>query len=350
MSTQLPSPPSSRPATPPADHKPDQAVVQDKSNSEPSLSQRLDHLLESYLELLDTYTTLRDQVSKDLSAGFFSLASANRNSTLGPGRRYGEEGYDQRMKASRTVQIVESTRCPPSKAATKDREDSTEKATSTERTSATAEHQQPSAAGTGWSTEHQQTSPAVATETNDTTVEHKQQEGSPIEDDTPPHTASSHSTHDTSHLPPSHTYSIRTSTPPAPSKDPLKWYGILVPPSLRQCQTQFQHAVSSTFPDLVNTMSEMRILEEQVGEIRRALGLLEGYERQHTTSKAVSGGTSTEKAGEEDDDSLLLSALSLSKDGTGSRQEPSVTKASSLLSPSSPTRPAEPRSRILKLG
>src|SRR5436305_5836411 len=71
--------------------------------------ERLDNLLETYLELLDEYTTLRTQLSKQLSDGFFSLASANHTSpTLGSGRRYGEEGYDERMKAHR--RIVYSTR------------------------------------------------------------------------------------------------------------------------------------------------------------------------------------------------------------------------------------------------
>src|ERR1700728_4011474 len=54
-------------------------------------------------------STLRTQLSKQFSDGFFSLARANHASpTLGSGRRYGEEGYDKRMKAQR--RIVYSTR------------------------------------------------------------------------------------------------------------------------------------------------------------------------------------------------------------------------------------------------
>jgi hypothetical protein len=54
-------------------------------------------------------STLRTQLSKQFSDGFFSLARANHTSpTLGSRRRYGEEGYDERMKAQR--RIVYSTK------------------------------------------------------------------------------------------------------------------------------------------------------------------------------------------------------------------------------------------------
>jgi hypothetical protein len=54
-------------------------------------------------------STLRTQLSKQFSDSFFSLARANHTSpTLSSGRQYGEEGYDERMKAQR--KIVYSTR------------------------------------------------------------------------------------------------------------------------------------------------------------------------------------------------------------------------------------------------
>ena len=55
----------------------------------------LDKLLERYLNLLDTFTTLRHDLSQNLSSGFFSLAQAQRSSMLPPGQRYGEDMYDQ---------------------------------------------------------------------------------------------------------------------------------------------------------------------------------------------------------------------------------------------------------------
>src|SRR5437763_985471 len=41
---------------------------------------RLDSLLEAYLDLLDEYTALRTNLSKELSDGFYSLARANHTS------------------------------------------------------------------------------------------------------------------------------------------------------------------------------------------------------------------------------------------------------------------------------
>lgn len=95
MADSLPSPPESRSSTP------DETKNTDTNTD--ALTARLDDLLEQYLELLDQYTTLREELSKTFSSGFFSLAQAQRASTLGAGRRYGEECYDERMKAQRKV-------------------------------------------------------------------------------------------------------------------------------------------------------------------------------------------------------------------------------------------------------
>jgi len=341
MATQLPSPPS----TPQPESKDDPTAVQeevlpavaseDLGDGIP-LSKRLDQLLESYLQLLDTYTTLRDQLSKDLSAGFFALASANRNSSLGPGRRYGEEGYDQRMKALRTVQIGQNTRAfHSSQGAKEEQKIDTEEATQVTEEASTEGHPAETPSPSDLETQHGGV--PFKTESQES---HKQNDSKSI--------SSSNPTHNTSHLPPCYNYTIHTTTPPLPAKDPLKWYGILVPPPLRQCQTHFQHVVSSSIPDLLSTTSEMQHLEEQIWGLRRELGLSEGYKEQDIATKGSAGTTSADQGGEEEDD-LAQSSLSLSKDGSSSRRQVPVRKAS-LLSPSSPARPAEPRSRILKLG
>ena len=84
---------------------PSSANFPSQPESVPEVSlERLDSLLEAYLELLDEYTTLRTQLSKQFSEGFFALARANHTSNnLGSGRRYGEEDYDERMKAQRRI-------------------------------------------------------------------------------------------------------------------------------------------------------------------------------------------------------------------------------------------------------
>ncbi|KAI1616390.1 hypothetical protein EDD36DRAFT_134243 [Exophiala viscosa] len=336
MATQLPSPPS----TPQPESKDGPVAVQkdvfpavepEELGDETPLSERLDRLLESYLQLLDTYTILREQLSKDLSAGFFALASSNRNSSLGPGRRYGEEGYDQRMKALRTVRFEPKTTYPSIKAAREEPEISTEETAQVKEETST--EGQPA-----------ETPSDPGTQLGGTPSKTKSQENDKQNDSKS--SSPSNPTHNRSHLTLCYNYTIHTSTPPPTSKDPLKWYGILVPPPLRQCQTHFRNAVSSTIPDLLSTTSEMQLLEKQIWELRRELGLTEGHEQHGTIAKTC--GQETQENGEGDDDPLL-SSLSPSKDESTSRKQLPLRKAS-LLSPSSPTRPAEPRSRILKLG
>ncbi|KPI44087.1 uncharacterized protein AB675_6423 [Cyphellophora attinorum] len=83
------------------------AASHDDSDAE-NLIDRLDDLLAQHLDLLDSYTTLRTQLSEQFSSGFFSLAAANRNAaaSLGAGRRFGSDGFDGRTKAGRVVKIA----------------------------------------------------------------------------------------------------------------------------------------------------------------------------------------------------------------------------------------------------
>ncbi|KAJ9497894.1 hypothetical protein H2202_006497 [Exophiala xenobiotica] len=345
MAANLPSPPSSRPNSPDPSNKNGHDVVeQEQEEHTSSLSKRLDDLLTSYLELLDTYTVLRAQLSKDMSAGIFALAQANRNSTLGPGRRYGEEGYDERMKASETVRIDQRI--------TPDRSSST--------SSGGPNHAEQSRLPTKrlLVNEHLKVQPHFE-RTSPDVQEAGQHDHSTLKQDTdtsydtliepPPPITPSNSIHDTSQLPSCYTYAISTSSTPATSKDPLRWYGILVPPALRQCQNQFRSMVSSTIPELLNATSAMQSLEAQIWDVRRELGTLDEYE--HGVERAEAADVKT--AYENDDrDGAELSLLSLSLNSNQGQAKPrsqTPSKRASLLSPSSPARPSEPRSRVLKI-
>jgi hypothetical protein len=72
--------------------------------------------------------------------------------------------------------------------------------------------------------------------------------------------------------------------PPAPEKtktirkkfrsdDPIYWYGILVPPSLRTAQKSFTEAIQTEVPDLAGTIVEMRALEQKITQVRAKLGI-----------------------------------------------------------------------------
>ena len=67
------------------------------------LEDRLDELWENYLNLLDGYTKAQEEIKKHLNSGFLSLAKAQSSAPLG--RRYGQDWYDERMKAEKRVYV-----------------------------------------------------------------------------------------------------------------------------------------------------------------------------------------------------------------------------------------------------
>jgi hypothetical protein len=65
--------------------------------------------------------------------------------------------------------------------------------------------------------------------------------------------------------------------PPKPNRkkfhsdDPIHWYGILVPQSLRRAQHSFASAIDTEVPELASTTIEMRTLEEKITKLRAQL-------------------------------------------------------------------------------
>ncbi|KAJ9486565.1 hypothetical protein VN97_g6771 [Penicillium thymicola] len=55
------------------------------------------------------------------------------------------------------------------------------------------------------------------------------------------------------------------------SADPIHWYGILVPQSLRRAQVSFANAIDNQVPDLASTTVEMRAVEQQINQLRARL-------------------------------------------------------------------------------
>lgn len=46
--------------------------------------------------------------------------------------------------------------------------------------------------------------------------------------------------------------------------DPLKWFGILVPPELRTCQNKFIHLIGDTVINATNAACQLRRLETEI--------------------------------------------------------------------------------------
>ena len=58
-------------------------------------------------------------------------------------------------------------------------------------------------------------------------------------------------------------------------RDPLKWFGVLIPPSLRSSQTSFKAATLDVVPALVNVNIEMKEVEIEIRRMRKRLGKLQ---------------------------------------------------------------------------
>lgn len=69
----------------------------------------------------------------------------------------------------------------------------------------------------------------------------------------------------------------KTSNSPEESKkvsktvDPLRWFGILVPPALRSAQSNFVDAVEGSVPRLATVTRELRSQEIEIGRVRKQI-------------------------------------------------------------------------------
>jgi len=173
------------------------------------LMQKLDKLLEQYLDLLDQYQEAQKQLSTRLSAGYMSLAKANFANNAGC--RYGQDYYDERMQAHRVVDIS-------------------------------------SVSGDG----REEVLQFKCTQTPN--LEGSERRTEPKEDN--------------GHL----ALSDKESTV---TNDPIRWFGVLVPPSLRSAQSSFIAVVQDSVPNLLNLQQEMRGLEIEIGRTRKSIKKLE---------------------------------------------------------------------------
>jgi hypothetical protein len=53
--------------------------------------------------------------------------------------------------------------------------------------------------------------------------------------------------------------------------DPLRWFGILVPPALRSAQSSFVGAVEGSMPRLSNIARDLRNQEIEIGRMRKQI-------------------------------------------------------------------------------
>jgi coiled-coil domain-containing protein 115 len=61
----------------------------------------------------------------------------------------------------------------------------------------------------------------------------------------------------------------------ASSLDPIRWFGVLVPPPLRSAQVHFIKVVEGSVPHLVVLTKQLRALEIEIGRTRKSIKKLE---------------------------------------------------------------------------
>ncbi|KIV88262.1 hypothetical protein PV10_07959 [Exophiala mesophila] len=276
-----------------------------------TISAQLDDLLVRYLTLLDTYTALRSHLSKEFSSGFISLAQANRTSNLGPGRRYGEEGYDERMKSLWNVVLEPKHHEHPCLTAS----------VGTENDSGTSRQKRcASPASTSIpqkfevQPDHQGLSDRSTTKDHDhpksglhTAYDSPLMPFSPLKPQSltsvkPKQSMSQSTIHDATWVsehvlegpidddeidysciirPAAATDSDATTNKVT---DPLKWYGILIPPALRQTQSHFTTTVTTVIPRLLDVTRALHTLETQIRRLREEIRTAGDFPESGTTA------------------------------------------------------------------
>ncbi|KAF8477116.1 hypothetical protein BDZ91DRAFT_708696 [Kalaharituber pfeilii] len=206
---------------------------------EPSIQRTLDELILSYLDLIDVYSRLQEDVSQSMSSGFFSIAQANYNSS---GRWYGQDFYDGRMKAMKGVEIIaEDDSKPPMFRLTSfslegDGIIQLEKKEPEQQ--ATLRRRKPE--------KEQATAESRGRESEDDIQEGKGE----LQDEKTEESASAPVKRD--------------------PRDPIKWFGILVPMALKNAQRNFSNAVGK-MPDLVNVLRKLDQYEKEIQLLRKQL-------------------------------------------------------------------------------
>ncbi|KAK4543393.1 hypothetical protein LTR36_005536 [Oleoguttula mirabilis] len=209
-----------------------------------TLHDQLDSLWERYLAHLDEYQEAQKQIQKQLSSGFFSLAQANFKSR--DRGRYGQDYYDGRTKASRRCGIrhnddASATLGVEIVTVVVDEQGSTTKGTKGENDEKTEPRQQPSPPSTPAPDDH-----AQRPVKSDAPTANKQNEPAP-----PPQVSS------------------------GPPRDPLHWFGILVPRELRSAQSSFSCALAGPLLDAVNAGRALRGVEAEIRRVRKAVRRME---------------------------------------------------------------------------
>lgn len=191
------------------------------------LYDRLDTLWIQYLTLLDDYSTAQASIQKHLASGFFSLTQANFQSA---GRRYGRDYYDGRAVATVRTKASDADGLEVLKISVAKR-DEDEDATTTKEANEPSQLPSPSP-----TPEPEDKATSNDTDGDGTTTENADEK--------------------------------------APMMvDPIRWFGILTPSSLRLAQRSFASTLlePDTAVKAVNAARGLRDVEADVRKLRKVI-------------------------------------------------------------------------------
>ncbi|KAF2440229.1 hypothetical protein P171DRAFT_367906 [Karstenula rhodostoma CBS 690.94] len=198
------------------------------------LVSRLDDLLERYLHTLDAYQKAQQQLMTHLSSGYLSLAQANFNNNAHT--RYGQDYFDERMQASRKVYVLFVI-----------------------------------------TEDEGKTAFSVASQTAEDPTPKTEDSSSPSDDSATPKEAISTAEAEAKSEPDAQNASDEKANAPepetkkSPSNDPLRWFGVLVPPALRSAQGSFVSAIHGPVAELSNLLKDLRQQEIEIGRVRKQI-------------------------------------------------------------------------------
>lgn len=221
--------------------------------------QKIDILLERYLNLLDEYTTLRFNLSRLQTQTFQHLARANFSAERGV--RYGADYYDERMQASRRVVVSSS---PVVAAAAAAAEAATDANMSAPVFHIVGKEEDVVVVGSsddpGRGADKESANAFNPTNKNQNEEEEEEEHHHAPDTSSPPPTADSN---DKAEQVKNETILTRRNN----KNDPLRWFGVLTPMALRQTQACTVQTVEDIIPRLVSVDAAMRQVEI---EVRRA--------------------------------------------------------------------------------
>lgn len=208
------------------------------------LNDRLDALWTSYLNHLHQYTAAQKLLQQHISAGFLSLARADFTASGGV-RKYGKDYYHERALATRRAAVSPSE------------EDQRLEVAIVSLTNIEPQDPQagPTDAPTAVSEDDKPEQPNPELDKPNPKLDEKPDAPTPSPSDPIPTTDQEETPEDLK----------RKNL----AMNPLRWFGVLVPPDLRSSQKSFAAGVDNAVADAVNAARAMREIEVAIRKARK---------------------------------------------------------------------------------